>query len=140
MSIFIDSGIFIAFSNKRDVNHEKARVLIKRVAKKEFGSPITSDYVFDEVITTTFIRTKRIELAIKIGNLILGKDPKIPKFIKLINVSENIFLKAWDIFKKYEPKNLSFTDATIISMMENYKIGKLCSFDKNFDGIVGRIF
>jgi len=140
MSIFIDSGIFIAFSNKRDVNHEKARALIKRVAKKEFGSPITSDYVFDEVITTTFIRTKRIELAIKIGNLILGKDPKIPKFIKLINVSENIFLKAWDIFKKYEPKNLSFTDATIISMMENYKIGKLCSFDKNFDGIVGRVF
>jgi len=140
MSIFIDSGIFIAFSNKRDVNHEKARVLIKRVAKKEFGSPITSDYVFDEVITTTFIRTKRIELAIKIGNLILGKDPKIPKFIKLINVSENIFLKAWDIFKKYEPKNLSFTDATIISMMENYKIVKLCSFDENFDGIVGRVF
>ena len=140
MSIFIDSGIFIAFSNKRDVNQEKARTLIKRIAKKEFGSPITSDYVFDEVITTTFLRTKRIELAIKIGNLILGKDPNIPKFIKLIFVSENIFLKAWEIFNKYKSKNLSFTDATIISMMENYRIGKLCSFDKNFDGIVGRIF
>ena len=140
MTIFVDSGIFIAFLNKRDANHEKAKIIIKKIAKKEFGLPITSDYIFDEAVTTTLLRTKRLDLALKIGNLILGLDLDLPNIVKIIYITREIFLNAWKKFKKFEEKKLSFTDATIVSLMENYNIDYLCSYDSNFDGILKRIY
>ncbi|MHA1298831.1 MAG: type II toxin-antitoxin system VapC family toxin [Candidatus Helarchaeota archaeon] len=140
MTIFLDSGIFIAFLNKKDVNHGRAKNLIKKIVKKEFGLAISSDYIFDEAVTATLIRTKKLEFALKVGELILGINQDFPNIVKLIYISREIFLDAWKKFIKYKEKRLSFTDATVVSLMENHKIDYLCSFDSNFDGIVNRVY
>ena len=57
MSIFLDTGVFVAFHSQRDDNHQRAKELIMGVVGDEFGAAYTSDYVFDEAVTRALMRT-----------------------------------------------------------------------------------
>lgn len=140
MSVFIDTNIFIAFANKRDRDHTRSSELINMVRKGELGLPYTSDYVFDEAITTALVRTKRPEIAVKTGKIILGsREESIPSLARLVMVDERIFAKAWTTFKAGRFVDLSFTDHTILAQLKELKIDTLISFDTNFDGLTTRI-
>jgi len=140
MSTFIDSNIFIGFANKRDRNHAQSAVLIDRVRKGEFGVPYTSDYVFDEAVTTALIRTGRLDIAVKMGKIILGsREESIPWLVRTVRVDERIFSEAWATFKEGRYEGLSFTDHTILTQIKEFKIDTLISFDTDFDGLVTRI-
>lgn len=132
--------MFIAFSNKRDTNHERSLELMDEVRRGRFGAAYTSDYVFDEAVTVALIRTGRVDLAIKMGKLILGSDEEsIPSLAKLIRVDERIFSAAWATFKTGRFGGLSFTDHTILAHLREFKIDALISFDTHFDGLTTRI-
>ncbi len=140
MSIFIDSNVFIAFMNKRDRDHERAKELVNGVRRGSFGLPYTSDYIFDEAVTTTLVRTRRIDLGVKVGKMILGSpEDSIPKISQLLSVDELAFKRSWLRFSSERHRNLSFTDHTIVTHMETSRIDSLLSFDNGFDGIVARI-
>jgi hypothetical protein len=137
MSVFVDSGVFIAFHNVRDANHGRALELMREMASGRLGSIYTSDYVFDEAVTVALIRTKRPEVAITLGKIILGELTK--PFLTVLRVDEEAFKEAWKLFSRYAGKGLSFTDCTSIALMRIRNIESLVSFDKSFDGIVPRI-
>jgi len=140
LSTFIDSNIFIAFVNKRDRDHARSLDLMDRARKGEFGLPYTSDYVFDEAVTTALVRTGRLGAAIKVGKVILGsKDDAVPSFARLIRVEESSFAEAWAAFRAGRFEGLSFTDHTILAQLREFKIDTLISFDTDFDGLVSRI-
>jgi hypothetical protein len=140
MGIFLDSNIFIAFANKRDRDHMRAHELMDKVRRGEFGLPYTSDYVFDESVTTALVRTRRLDFAVKVGKMILGsKEESIPTLAKLVRVDERIFMEAWTTFKAGRFQGLSFTDHTILAQLKNLRIESLLSFDKGFDGLTARI-
>jgi predicted nucleic acid-binding protein len=80
--------------NAADKDHRRGKELMRRILNGEFGAAYTSDYVIDEAITTALTRTKRLELAIDIGEFILSS----PRIIKL-RVSEDAFNAAWELFK-----------------------------------------
>jgi len=107
---------------------------MRRILKGEFGAAYTSDYVIDEAVTTALTRTKRLELAIDIGEFILSS----PRIIKL-RVSEDAFNAAWELFKSLKERFLSFTDCTSLALMEKNGIKRIASFDSGFDGLVERI-
>lgn len=134
MSIFIDTGIFVALRNAADKNHRRANELMKRAMQGEFGVTYTSDYVIDEAITTALARTKRLKLAIDIGEYILS-SPRIKK----LWVSEEVFDAAWERFKSLEERPMSFTDCTSLALMEKGGIRNIASFDSGFNGLVERI-
>ncbi len=134
MSIFIDTGIFVALRNAADRDHQRAKELMKRVLRAEFGAIYTSDYVIDEAITTALARTKRLELAIDVGEYVLS-SPRIKK----LRVSEDVFNAAWERFKSLKERPMSFTDCTSLALMEKSGIGRIASFDSGFDGLVERI-
>ena len=129
MILFTDSSAYIAYYNKRDKNHNKAVSLVKRIRNGEFGPVIiyTSDYVFDEVVTTILILTKNKDLAIRIGETI-----KSSKITKIIKVNNEIFQRAWDIFKRYRDKLWSFTDCTSFVIMRKMNIKTAFTFDKHY--------
>jgi len=106
---------------------------MRRILKGEFGTAYTSDHVIDEAITTALARTKRLELAVDIGELILSS----PRIIKL-RVSEDAFNVTWELFKSLKGRPLSFTDCTSLALMKN-GIERIASFDSGFDGLVERI-
>jgi len=129
MKIFIDSSAYIAYYNKRDENHKKAKNLLDKIKSKEI-SPIifyTSDYIFDEVLTTIITLTGRKDLAIKVGNAILSS-----KITKIIKVDSKIFNEAWELFKKYKDKTWSFTDCTSFIIMKINNIKRAFTFDEHY--------
>jgi len=134
MSAFIDTGVFVAARNKRDINHEKAVNLLREALKGKYGRIYTSDYIFDEAVTVALVRTRKSDIAIDIGNFILSS-----KKLRILHVDKLVFMDAWRIFKKYVNKKLSFTDAVSIALMRRYNIDYIMSFDKHFDNIVPRI-
>ncbi|MDG7000511.1 MAG: type II toxin-antitoxin system VapC family toxin [Nitrososphaerota archaeon] len=143
VSVFLDTGFFVALANASDRDHEEMVSLSDRIRNGEFGQPYTSDYVFDEAVTTALVRTGRMGKAIEIGRMILGYEKeKIAPLARLLRVDESVFRKAWENFTspKFKEKDLSFTDHSIMVQMKELGIETIASMDSGFDGLVSRIF
>lgn len=128
MSVFIDSNVFIAYFNTRDSLHEKAKTALERALGGAHGEIFSSDYVFDESVTVTAIKTG-FDKAIELGNTLNSSE------ITLVPTSHAAFEKAWQIFKK--TRKISFTDCAILAAMEENGIKKLLSFDDGFKKMEG---
>ncbi len=140
MSIFIDSGVFIAYVNKRDKHHASAARLVEDTMKNKYGAAFTSDMVFDESMTFILYKTGDISKAISVRDLIVGNGEKdIPRLMNLLFVDGDILEKSWETFVKYAGKRLSFTDCSTIELMRAKNIEHLASFDGGFDGFVSRV-
>ena len=134
MGVFIDTGVFVATRNIRDVNHSRAIELLREAVNGKWGTMYTSNFIFDEAVTLALVRTKRVDIALDIGNFILSAP------IVFLHVNEEAFNIAWTIFKRYAERGLSFTDSTSIALMRIHRIEYIMSFDKHFDGIVSRLY
>jgi len=137
MSVFVDSGVFVAFHNTKDANHTRALELMKEIVAGRLGSAYTSDYVFDEAVTVALVRTRRPEIALTVGRMVLGE--LIKPFLVVLRVDGEAFKEAWRLFPNYAGRGLSFTDCTSVALMRLRGIESLLSFDMGFDGIVSRI-
>jgi len=133
MSVFIDTGAFLAYRNKKDKYHEIANKLFINALKGEYGQIYTSDYIYDEALTLALIRTNNIEVAIDIAEVIMS--PRI----KMVFVDKNMLEKSTKTFKQYSDRNLSFTDAVTIEIMNEFEVGKYLGFDSHFNGIVEQV-
>lgn len=124
LSVFVDTGIFVAAINVADKNHERAKGLMEKALKGEFGTVYTSDYVIGESITASLARTKKIKPAVEVGEFILRSSR-----IRKLWVLEDVFESAWRKFKSYRGMPMSFTDFTSIALMEENGIKNIRSFD-----------
>jgi len=135
MAVFIDTNIFVALRNADDELHIRSKELMRRALKGEYGRIYTSDYVLDEAVTTALIRTKRHDLALDLGRYII-ESPRITR----LWVSEDSFNVAWEKFKAFADRPMSFTDCASLALMEKNRIKQMMSFDSGFDGVVQRIY
>ena len=62
MTFFIDTSAFIALEEADDINHSRARQFAERIAAGEFGPPVTSSHVLDELMAWFWRRCERSEL------------------------------------------------------------------------------
>ena len=123
--ILLDSSFLVAVEVATDQNHEYAIKLMDKIINGEFGDAIISDYIFDETISVTFNKTKALSKAILVGE-------SLNKSCNLLKVSEVIFNKSWETFKKQKNKKLSFTDCTNLALMKEHNIKYIANFDKEF--------
>jgi len=135
MAVFIDTGVFVALRNADDELHTRSRELMKRALKGEYGRTYTSDYVIDEAITTALVRTRRHDLAVDIGKYII-ESPRITK----LWTTKEAFDLAWEKFKAFADKPLSFSDCVSLALMEKNRVNQMMSFDSGFDGLIQRIY
>jgi predicted nucleic acid-binding protein len=133
--VFIDTGIFVALRNADDTFHTRSKELIEKALKGKFGRIFTSDYVIDEAVTTALVRTRRHDLAVDIGKYIIES----PRITKLWTIKEN-FDRAWQKFKTFKDKPLSFSDCVSLALMEKNRIKQIMSFDSGFDGLTQRTY
>ena len=138
MSIFIDTGIFIAYLNKKDVHHDAALTLMEDIMNNNYGPVFTSDSVFNETVTFVLYKTGDIHKTGLVRNLIFGTED-IPRFMDLLYIDEHIIVNAWNTFVRYADKKMSFTDCSIIELMRYKGIEYIASFDSDFDGIMSRL-
>jgi len=133
MSVFVDTGAFLAYRNKKDRYHDIARKLFMDALKGKYGQIYTSDYIYDEAFTLALVRTNSISVAMDIARVILS--PRI----KMVFVDEGLLERSTKTFKQYSVTNLSFTDAVSIEIMNELGIEKYLGFDAHFNGIVEQI-
>lgn len=134
MAIFIDTGIFVAGRNKKDVNHTRAKQLLRSALQGEFGRIFTSDYIVDEAVTLALVRTHNLQIALNIGRFIID-SPRIEKLM----VTRDEFNEVWNRFQKLGRRFLSFTDCASLVLAEKHAISRIMSFDSHFDGLIERI-
>ena len=98
---------------------------------------MTSDSVYDEVVTLTQRRTGRVADGIEVGRRIRGE--RYPDAIELLYASPALFDDAVDVHEQYTDHGLSFTDAMTVALVERHDIDAVLSFDDDFDGVVERL-
>ena len=126
--IFIDTNVLVAFIVNKDTNHEKAVLIMEEIVGGKHGQAITSEYVFDETVTVVMVRSKSLYLASKTGDL-------IKKSMPVLEVCNNTFEASWNRFRNQKDTKFSFTDCTILEVVESNHIDKLATFDREFEYI-----
>src|SRR3989344_2254276 len=128
--IFLDSSFLIAYYNYADKHRKKAVEVMNNLIVGKYGDPCISDYVFDEVITVLSLRSKDKSIAISLGEILRNS-------LEVINVNEELFERAWDIFKNQKSTNFSFTDCTNLAIMKERGFLHIVTFDEDFAKIEG---
>ena len=132
--IVLDTCLIYANYDEDDPNHKLSRSIFKRIFKGEYAQPVILDFVYDELLTLTYMRTKNFELCIQISNLL--QDFIENKIITFMHTPSEIFWKANQIFLDQDLKNqsrfLSFTDAVIGTMSEWLNASYIGTFDTQF--------
>ena len=120
--------MLVALIVEKDINHEKAVSIMKEIVSGKHGQAITSEYVFDETVTVVLVRSKALDMAVRAGDL-------IKESMAVLNVDSNTFESSWNRFRNQKITKFSFTDCTILEVMESNHIDKLATFDKEFESI-----
>lgn len=122
-TVLADTSFIVAFYNESDENHLKARTFVQDNGRLIF---VITDFIFDEFLTVLLVRGGK-HLSIEAGEKIL-RD----KNIRLLRVDDEVFQKAWEIYRRFRDKNWSFTDCTSYVLMKNLSIDTGLSFDEHF--------
>jgi predicted nucleic acid-binding protein len=138
MSVFVDTGVFYAHHDEDSNRHDAATDAMETVLDGDYGTPMTSDYVFDETVTLAVSRFADPDRALVVGDRILGRG-QFPAVIDLLFVGHKGFQSAVETIQRYDDHGLSFTDATTIALLERHDVERVLSFDDDFDGLVDRL-
>jgi predicted nucleic acid-binding protein len=138
MSVFVDTGVFFAHHDTDADRHADAVTAFDKLLDGEYGQPYTSEYVLDETVTLTRVRTSSFDAADTVASRILGEDP-FPNVFETIHVEPDDVRASLELFRRYDDHTLSFTDASTIHLCESRGIDAVLSFDEDFDGQMARV-
>lgn len=133
MRIFVDTSAWLALDDKNDRYHNKAVAKSSEI-KRQRIEIITSEYIIDETITLIRYRVSH-QAAVIFGDSLLNSS-----IVRIVDVTDEDRIKTWEIFKKYEDKELSFTDCTSFVLIKNLRLQKVFTFDKHFKQMGFEIF
>lgn len=137
MTVIVDTGVLYADHDTDASRHDVASEAIEVVYDGELGTPVLSDYIYDEAVTLTLMRGS-FPAAKRLGERLRGVDP-YPNVHAMRRVSAAVFDDAVELFERFDDQKLSFTDATTVALCRRHAIDSVLSFDDDFDGIVTRI-
>ena len=123
--IFIDTSAFTALRDSKDINHLKAKSILKYIKENNFKL-VTTNFILDEVYTY-FCRFHSI--AVEMGEYIFN-SPGIIDYHRITLEDENT---AWNIARKYYDKSFSFNDCTGFSICRRLRINDVFTFDIHFE-------
>ncbi len=121
--IFVDTSAWYAYVDKSDTDHTSAVSAVRNLDRPL----VTSNYVFDEILTLA-----RARLGFSVAAT-FGKKLWKQEIAVLVRVTVEDEAKAWEIFLKYKDKGFSFTDCTSFAIMERLNISMAFAFDSHFN-------
>lgn len=125
MRLFVDTSAWLALNDKNDQYHSSASAKSMEIRKHRIEL-ITSEYIIDESITLIRYRVSH-QAAVIFGDSLFNSN-----IVRLKDVSTADRLSAWEMFRKFEDKEFSFTDCTSFVLMRNLKLQKAFTFDEHF--------
>lgn len=138
MSVFVDTGVFYAHHDTDATRHDVGVSALDDVLQStEYGQVLTSEYIYDEVVTLAHRRTGNISDGIEVGRRIRGEG--YPDAIDILSSSPGLFEDAVAVYEEYADHEFSFTDAMTVAMVEHHGVDAVLSFDDDFDGVIERL-
>lgn len=120
--LFVDTSAWYAFFNAKDRDHEAVAALLEAWE----GRLVTSEYVFDEVVTLVRYRVGHAPAAD------LGRVLREGEACLLVTVEPEDIQGAWEHFLSNSREKLSFTDCTSFAVMRRLKIAAAAALDEDF--------
>lgn len=126
-AIFVDTGAWKAFVDAKDQFHSVIREEFERCRRDRLRLE-TTDYVVSETLTLIRMRPGLGHHAA----LQFGKIIQESQVVHLAFIKEDIFYKAWEIFKRYTDKDFSFVNCTSFATMEVTGLKEALTLDSHF--------
>lgn len=126
--VFVDTSALVGKFLEGDEHHFRAVEAMRKLLK-EGRHFLSTDYIFDEVVTRVRGRADHAS-AVKAGEGILSSE-----VIDLVDVDAGLRREAWRLFRKYRDQKLSFTDCTSFAVMRKYGIREAFTFDEDFEKV-----
>jgi uncharacterized protein len=123
--VFIDTGAFVARYLKKDSLHTKATALWLKIEKAPVQC-IVSPLVIHEVATLLSRRANPLFAAEKIRSIYLSSR------FRILRSDNDMEIEALRVMEKYADLPLSYADALSISIMREYNIKRIFTFDDDF--------
>jgi len=126
--IFVDTGAWIALSDRKDQHHGDAVEIYTRL-KQQKERLSTTDYLVDETVTRL-----RYDLSHSVAVKFLDFIERAEEtgVLTVIRINETLSQEAKRLFRQYDSAKLSFTDCTSFAVCQMYKISEAFAFDQHF--------
>lgn len=126
--IFVDTGAWIALSDRKDQKYDEAVAIFTRL-KQQKERLLTTDYVVDETVTRL-----RYDLNHSAGIKFLELVERAEKtgVLTLVRIDEKLFEEAKSLFRTYDSAILSFTDCTSFAVCQIFNLNAAFAFDQHF--------
>lgn len=145
--IFVDTGGWVGYISPDDDYHAQANTWMR--SNRQIL--VTTDYVLDESLTLLKARGEPMR-AQQLGALLFGDFgststsasafphtsagsstvPSSGSMMRLYYLMPEDILEAWQVFRRYEDKEWSFTDCTSKVVIEKLGLTRAFSFDHHF--------
>ena len=130
MPYFVDTSFFVALFNADDDNHSRAEEIFVEIGNGKYGKLKASDYVLDEAVTVARKRTRRHDIAVRVAEMISNSV-----WIDMVYVIKDEVIKALKEYRRYQDKELSFTDWVSVLQIRSRGWQGIISFDEDFDKV-----
>ncbi len=127
--LFLDTSFIVARYNPSDTNHKAATAWLHEAAAAPGSAfrSVTTDYIFDELITAILARTRRHSLAAGAGAALRNS-----RSCEITVINREVVERAWALFLRRPDKRWSLTDCTSFVVMRALGIASALTFDRNF--------
>jgi len=120
--VFVDTSAWYGYARRDDPSHEPVAQALERWE----GRLVTSNFVFDEVVTLARARLGHCA-ALRLGEAL--RDPEVVDLVGLLPEDED---EAWEYFKRQRDKAYSFTDCASFALMRRLHIPVAIATDRHF--------
>ncbi|WP_295390440.1 PIN domain-containing protein [uncultured Thiodictyon sp.] len=120
--VFVDTGAWYALVDADDPDHARVATCFREYR----GRLVTSNYVFDEIITLT-----RYRLGWEVASR-LGDQLRANRVAQMEPITPQDEDTAWTIFSRYRDKSFSFTDCTSFAFVKRAGIALCLAIDGDF--------
>jgi len=126
--IFVDTGAWIALTDRSDQYYQRAIEAYSRL-KKEHVQFITTDFVIDETVTRLRYDSN-YQIALRCLEILVKAEQQ--GILQILYVDRTIFAEASSLFRQYDTATLSFTDCVSFAICEMHKLQRVFGFDRHF--------
>jgi predicted nucleic acid-binding protein len=120
--IFVDTGAWFAAAVPSDPEHPAA----SRWLAANTEPLLTTDYVVNETLTLLRARGERTR-ALLLGEAFFGA-----RLAEVYRLTEADIAAAWEVFRRFDDKDWSFTDCTSKVVIERRNVRQAFAFDRHF--------
>lgn len=125
MKCFVDTSAFVALYHKNDSFHAAAKEIWNKLRSEN-----ATLYTTRDVISETIILVRRRD-GYKQA-LLCGNDLRASPVLEVVYPTKGHDALAWDIFRRFSDKELSFVDCVSFAVMREFNIKSCFTFDENF--------